>query len=804
MRALLIHPLVVLALILSGILRPVSVAAALNPESLALTPEQEYSFAGGLPLLSADGKLVAFSRENQIIVQDLGSRKTVLEADLGSPPTAFAFSNDGQWLAVSSRGTRLWHIPTKRMSGEWKFAGRVLAFSPDDSRLVVAAYRGILLIDRTSGREFGPYHIDLDLRATTLVQALAFTPDGKGLFAATQEQLIHRFETSNFARAGEPWLNMGQVASMAFSRDGRRLAVGRAVANDTTQVVVLDSRTGGHIGEPMTGQTRIKEIVFTSDGRHLLTVDADSVTLWDSVTSERLGQVKPPRFGNVRNTSFARDLKRLFACDMGTYVQTNCRTWDVAINAPARAPEAGTARAAAAVAVPTGNDVAELSVDLLARRIDQSNSVLDLSAAKEPLVFANRGTLRFADDASASALRVTPSAAFFEHVAISPDGQHITVELHDKQLAVFEVKTGKLLTVMELNEYEVAHTFASDGTLALDAGREGVMIVNPVDGSPLRAMRNPAQGRVVALAASPKAPWLVLGTSEGSLAFGRIDKPSEGFRAGERVHNGEVVCIAISPDGRLVASGGVDGRVQMFDAGTGDRIGAPWEAHARAVTAIGFTPNGSLVASGGADGTLRVWDAQTGRALTLMLAGHTGPVLGVAFDTVRGRLLSFGRDSKLKRWNIASLLGVDPGETPQSPAPQAESVAPPPAPQAKSPAPREVRTRSYMGEIIDDLKRAYAIGPVEGASVVGLILGALFAWLISSVARRTIVPALVLPVIAVALLAAIRLLGLLEASAIGLTVWYTSMFALPGFVAGFWATLFARSLIRRARGPRSA
>jgi WD40 repeat protein len=72
----------------------------------------------------------------------------------------------------------------------------------------------------------------------------------------------------------------------------------------------------------------------------------------------------------------------------------------------------------------------------------------------------------------------------------------------------------------------------------------------------------------------------------------------------------EVLGLAVSPDGRLVAAGG-DGKIWFWDAETGELHGEPLEGHDGGVTNVLFSPDGSLLLSSGADSTVRVWDVET-------------------------------------------------------------------------------------------------------------------------------------------------------------------------------------------------
>jgi len=106
--------------------------------------------------------------------------------------------------------------------------------------------------------------------------------------------------------------------------------------------------------------------------------------------------------------------------------------------------------------------------------------------------------------------------------------------------------------------------------------------------------------------------------------------------------------IAISPDGRLVAAGGVDGLVVLFDA-TGKRLGE-LVGHGCPVTALAFTAKGDRLLSGDEAGVLRWWDPAAGKAAHPG-KGHAGRIRGLAFSR-DGRLLhSAGEDGQLCSWD---------------------------------------------------------------------------------------------------------------------------------------------------------
>lgn len=81
-----------------------------------------------------------------------------------------------------------------------------------------------------------------------------------------------------------------------------------------------------------------------------------------------------------------------------------------------------------------------------------------------------------------------------------------------------------------------------------------------------------------------------------------------GTRAGRLANqSGSVLSLAVSPDGKLLATGGADRTIHLWEVPTGREL-AQWEAHDSGVTALAFPPDGKTLVSGGGVGALKLWN----------------------------------------------------------------------------------------------------------------------------------------------------------------------------------------------------
>jgi WD40 repeat protein len=116
----------------------------------------------------------------------------------------------------------------------------------------------------------------------------------------------------------------------------------------------------------------------------------------------------------------------------------------------------------------------------------------------------------------------------------------------------------------------------------------------------------------------------------------------------ENAHSGGSV-VAFSESGDVLASGGWEGGVRLWQTAGGQRL-ARWRAHGDSVNGIGFASDDHLIVTGGYDGILAAWD----RGGNPVRRQQTpSPITHMVLATAAGRVLTGHADGTVRIWRLA-------------------------------------------------------------------------------------------------------------------------------------------------------
>jgi WD40 repeat protein/serine/threonine protein kinase len=226
-----------------------------------------------------------------------------------------------------------------------------------------------------------------------------------------------------------------------------------------------------------------------------------------------------------------------------------------------------------------------------------------------------------------------------------------------------------------------ALTFAPSGSVLVSADWQGKLrIWQPQTGKLLRPPIPAHNGPVPALAFSADGKWLATAGNDMTVKLWSVEYAPLGMgllvgivnplpdlreRATLIGHRGQVRCLAFSPNSKILATGGGDWTIRLWDlshfpeAGMNPQV-RTLTGHTNAVLSLAFSNDGQTLASGSEDRTIRLWDLKELPKKKLpvpseILAGHTDAVVAVAFSP-DGKTLASGsslNDQSLRLWDVA-------------------------------------------------------------------------------------------------------------------------------------------------------
>ncbi len=241
------------------------------------------------------------------------------------------------------------------------------------------------------------------------------------------------------------------------------------------------------------------------------------------------------------------------------------------------------------------------------------------------------GAVRSQATAQANALLAVQSRSTAEAAST------LAVAERDEAQRQRQISLARQLAAQALNHLDeqpdLALLLGVESSRRLDSVETRSVLLSTLQNNPhLIAYLHGHTGGVRSVAVHPDGRILATGGADGAII---LWDPDRWLRIGEplRGHEAAVKSVAFSPDGRILASASDDETVILWDTMTWTPLGGlPLRGHTDKVNSVAFRPDGRVLASGSSDGTVILWDVQSRTQLAPALEGHTNVVLSVAFS----------------------------------------------------------------------------------------------------------------------------------------------------------------------------
>jgi len=528
------------------------------------------------------------------------------------------FTPDGQRLLVAcSDGVYCCDTATGKSLGSSISQGGGLAFSPDGKRLVTrggkeTGPRIIELWDVAGGRRIGE-----PLTHPMFVYCAAFTPDGKQFVTGCHDGVARVWDSDSGKLIRSLDYERKSIRRLALSPDGKVLAAAyqdrsaKGEPESTPATVSFRNWSSGtRLGRELAHKYAINGMAFAPDGKHLVTAGTDAtVRIWDVAGGKPIGQ--PMRHPSaVQEARFTPDARLLLTGGQDGVV----RTWDAVTGqqligtlAVSRFPIDDLAINGA------GTMLAVTRADLLGGQIDlcalARNRSRQLVKGNEPYVKS---------DGMANDPRPWWHRSF---VSFSPDVRHV-VSGGNGFASVYTTADGvPAYLALPGPHGPLRHIWPSvDVTAFSPDGRRFATACRPVEAAGEVRLWDAVSGGLIALLP----------------------------------HTNYIAAMTFSPDGKILATGGYDRFVHLWDTATGKRLGDPF-FQGDIVVCLDFSPDGKRLAVArtrdysGKESVI-VYDVATGR--------QRGPTIQAAAHIMRfapdGKRIVMAIGSSIRIWDPAT------------------------------------------------------------------------------------------------------------------------------------------------------
>jgi WD40 repeat protein len=594
--------------------------------------------------IAADGKrLVSGGQDKTVKIWDIeaGTLLATL-VDATQPVLSVAVSPDGAAVLTGAADNqiRVYRGGVLKLSADCP-APAAVAFA-DDSRNFLAACQDNRL------RFFSEVEPRLLGAAGAAVRALAVSPDGATTYAASDDTLVHSWET----QSGRPLRGLahgGPALLMGLTPDGTAV-----VSAESGKLRVWNAETGAPTAA-VDLPSAPTSLDLSPDGRKIAVATEGGLVQVFSRDGATLEKLAVPNATQIRFTSDGGAFV-LGGAQKTLLVRPSPLAWATSqggpITALATLPEGRFAAASAdnRIVLRSAADGAE---------IQSIESPAPVAAAVSPdgsrlAVAGGDQRIRIYDPANGELLdEYEPAAAPFTSIAYRPDGQGLLTTSADGALTLWSVRNddvrGAATAAFSMPAPAMSAAPLADNRTAAAVGQDRVVrFFEPPPPAFVDLIGH--DGPVFGVAVDSTGTFAASASGDGTAIVWNLAEKKAVHRM--QGHDGQVYSVAFQPHGGLVAAAAHDGVVILWEREDGKEV-RRIEASKAPLFQVAFSPDGKQLFTAGADKILRVWDVETG-GLVKSLEGHEDEIYGLAVRQDGRRLATSGYGGHVMVWDVES------------------------------------------------------------------------------------------------------------------------------------------------------
>ncbi|MGH9831565.1 MAG: protein kinase domain-containing protein [Blastocatellia bacterium] len=634
-------------------------------KSLRRNREERYASAGEML-----DELIALKRR----LDNRASRRMVKLSALAILLAAL-FVAAAAWLSVNET----WE--ERVMSDGHTAAVRRAVFSPDGRRLVSVGEDNRVIVWDFARRERLATFDD----HTDRVTAVEFSPDGKWFVTAGADDNIIVWDAVRLAKTTVLPGQRGVVRAIVFSADGKTLVT---PTNDGRKNI-WEVGSWKRLRQVNTGEFRFGQFLLSTDGRWLMAPYGD---IWDLVAEQTRYDFRPIFWGGITQFSkgarppfwswaaIAPDSRRIISIDAGGFVafSETARFSDPHARKLVHHKRAHRDNGRAVAFSPDGNLAASGAEDIvlwdagdyrkLARFRHQAN-VSSLAFSPDPssngrwLVSTHAdGAILIWDTAEHELVAdLEEHSASVKAVAFAPDGHRIASASEDGSVIIWDVARGaKEATLLWHPIWVNAVSFSADGKSLASSDLDGNLALWDVDGWRLRwakreTKRIPSEASYC-VAISPDGRWVATSYAVYESGAGRMihDFRSELAENAMGISRNpqltEIRGLTFSVDGQWLINVTARGEIALRRVGQWQVVESQ-RLDGRQLVSVSFSPDGKHLVTGEDGKIVQLWTAQPLRPIA-EIGRHDSRVKSVAFSPDGKRVVSAGDDKMIALWDV--------------------------------------------------------------------------------------------------------------------------------------------------------